>query len=188
MFIGLVLMATLTGCGGALVSPPPTLAPTETVTEAPTEAVPARGQGDTLTLLYFQAPTVVNPHLSPGTKGLSASRITYEPLASFDKDGKLVPILAAHIPSLANGQVGADGLSVTWNLRQDIQWSDGEPFTADDVLFTYQYILNPDVKSSSAGSYSDVESVEAPDDHTIKVNFKQPTAAWDTPFVGPFGM
>ncbi|HET6821258.1 MAG TPA: peptide ABC transporter substrate-binding protein, partial [Anaerolineales bacterium] len=53
---------------------------------------------------------------------------------------------------------------------------------------TYQYIMNPDVKSSSAGSYSDVDSVEALDDHTVKVNFKQPTAAWDTPFVGPFGM
>jgi peptide/nickel transport system substrate-binding protein len=141
-----------------------------------------------LTLLYFQAPTVVNPHLSPGTKDLSASRITYEPLASFDKDGELIPILAAEVPSLENGQVAADGLSVTWTLKQDVKWGDGESFTADDVVFTYQYVINPEVKSSSAGSYSDVESVEALDDHTVKVNFKQPTAAWATPFVGPFGM
>jgi len=188
MFIGLVLMATLTGCGGALVTPPPTLAPTETVTETPTEAVPTRGQGETLTLLYFQAPTIVNPHLSPGTKDLSASRITYEPLASFDKDSNLTPFLAAEAPSLENGQIAADGTSVTWKLKQDIQWADGEPFTADDVLFTYQYIMNPDVKSSSAGSYSEVESVEVLDDYSIRVNFKQPTAAWYAPFVGPFGM
>jgi peptide/nickel transport system substrate-binding protein len=185
----LSLIFVLVGCAAPAATPLPTeTEPTQAATEASTEAAPARGQGGTLTLLYFQAPTVVNPHLSPGTKDLSASRITYEPLASFDKDGKLVPILAAEIPSLENGQVAADGRSVTWNLKQDIQWGDGEPFTADDVLFTYQYIMNPDVKSSSAGSYSDVESVEAPDDHTIKVNFKQPTAAWDTPFVGPFGM
>lgn len=185
----LLSIFVLVACGAPAAAPLPAEAgPSQAVTEAPTLAAPARGQGGTLTLLYFQAPTIVNPHLSPGTKDLSASRITYEPLASFDKDGRLVPILAAEIPSLENGQVAADGMSVTWNLRQDIQWGDGEPFTADDVLFTYQYIVNPDVKSSSAGSYSDVESVEALDDHTLKVNFKQPTAAWDTPFVGPFGM
>ena len=185
----LVLIVVLVGCGAPAATPLPTeTEPAQAATEAPTEAAPARGQGDTLTLLYFQAPTVVNPHLSPGTKDLSASRITYEPLASFDKDGKLIPILAAEIPSLENSQVAADGTSVTWTLKQDVRWGDGEPFTADDVLFTYQYIMNPDVKSSSAGSYSDVESVEALDDHTVKINFKQPTAAWDTPFVGPFGM
>jgi peptide/nickel transport system substrate-binding protein len=188
MFIGLILMITLAGCGGAPATPPPTVAPTQAATEAPTETVPTRGQGGTLTLLYFQAPTVVNPHLSPGTKDLSASRITYEPLASFDKDGELVPILAAEVPSLENGQVAADGKSVTWILKQDIKWGDGKPFTADDVLFTYEYIMNPDVKSSSAGSYSEVESVEVLDDYTMKVNFTQATAAWSTPFVGPFGM
>jgi peptide/nickel transport system substrate-binding protein len=184
-----LLIIILVGCGTPAATPLSTeLESTRAATEAPTESVPARGQGGTLTLLYFQAPTVVNPHLSPGTKDLSASRITYEPLASFDKDGKLVPMLAADVPSLENGKVAADGRSVTWTLKQDIKWGDGEPFTADDVLFTYQYIMNPDVKSSSAGSYSDVETVEALDDHTIKVTFKQPTAAWDTPFVGPFGM
>ena len=184
-----LLLLVLVGCGAPAATPLPTEPePTQVATEAATETAPARGQGGTLTLLYFQAPTVVNPHLSPGTKDLSASRITYEPLASFDKDGKLIPILAAEIPSLENGQVASDGKSVTWTLKQDIKWGDGEPFTADDVLFTFQYIINPEVKSSSAGSYSDVESVEALDDHTVKVNFKQPTAAWDTPFVGPFGM
>ena len=187
-FITLTLLATLTSCSGAPANQLPTVASTQIVTEAPTETVPTRGQGGTLTLLYFQAPTMVNPHLSPGTKDLSASRITYEPLASFDKDSKLIPFLAAEPPSLENGQVAADGTSVTWKLKQDIKWADGEPFTADDVFFTYQYIINPDVKSSSAGSYSEVESVEVLDDYTIKVNFKQPTAAWYAPFVGPFGM
>ena len=183
-----LLIFVSAGCGAPAVAAPPSAEPTRTATEAPTEALPARGQGGTLTLLYFQAPTIVNPHLSPGTKDLSASRITYEPLASFDEESNLVPFLAAVVPSLENGQVAADGSSVTWQLRQDIQWADGKPFTSDDVLFTYQYILNPDVKSSSAGAYSEVESVEALDEYTVKVNFKQPTAAWYAPFVGPFGM
>ena len=188
MVIGLILIMMLTSCGGTPATPLPIITATQALTDAPTQAVPTRGQGGTLTLLYFQAPTIVNPHLSPGTKDLSASRITYEPLASFDKDSKLVPLLAAEAPSFENGQVAADGTSVTWKLKHDIKWADGEPFTADDVLFTYQYIMNPEVKSSSAGSYSEVDNVEVLDDYTIKVNFKQPTAAWYAPFVGPFGM
>ncbi len=60
---------------------------------------------DTLRLFYWQAPTIVNPHLSPGTKDLSASRLVYQPLASFDAKGELVPFLAAEIPSLENGGV-----------------------------------------------------------------------------------
>ena len=188
VIVVLMLNFVLAGCGAPATPLSPVIEPTQAAAEVPTEAAQARGEGGTLTLLYFQAPTVVNPHLSPGTKDLSASRITYEPLASFDKDGKLVPFLAAESPSLENGQVAADGRSVTWKLQQNIKWADGKPFTADDVLFTYQYIMNPEVKSSSAGSYSDVESVEVLDDHTVKVKFKQPTAAWDTPFVGPFGM
>jgi len=185
--LGLALCFLVASCG-APATPLPSVEPTEAATQAPTETVPTRGQGGTLTLLYFQAPTIVNPHLSPGTKDLSASRITYEPLASFDKDGKLVPFLAVEAPSHENTQVAADGISVTWRLKQDVKWADGKPFTADDVLFTYQYITNPDVKSSSASSYSEVESLEVLDDYTVKVNFKRPTAAWYAPFVGPFGM
>ncbi|HLD92794.1 MAG TPA: peptide ABC transporter substrate-binding protein [Anaerolineales bacterium] len=186
--VGLALTLLITSCG-APAAPMATAVPRQAATLAPpTQAVSARGQGGILRLLYFQAPTIVNPHLSPGTKDLSASRITYEPLASFDKDSKLIPLLAAEVPSVENGQVAADGTSATWKLKKDVKWADGEPFTADDVLFTYQYILNPDVKSSSAGAYSEVESVEVLDDYTVKVNFKQPTAAWYAPFVGPFGM
>ena len=64
-----------------------------------------RGQGDTLRLLFWQAPTILNPHLTVGQKDWGASRITYEPLASFDSDGQLIPFLAAEIPSLENGGV-----------------------------------------------------------------------------------
>jgi len=186
--IVLTLMIILTGCGGTPATPPPTVEPTQAATIAPTEAVPARGQGETLTLLYFQAPTIVNPHLSQGDKDLSASRITYEPLASFNKDGVMVPLLAAEIPSLVNGELAADGTSVKWKLRQGIKWADGEPFTANDVLFTYQYITNPDVKATSTSAYAEVDKVEVLDDYTVKVSFKKPTTSWYAPFLGQFGM
>ena len=126
--------------------------------------------------------------MAPGIKDQTASRIVYEPLASFDIEGKLVPFLAAEIPSLENGQVASDGRSVTWKLKRDVKWSDGVPFTAKDVLFTYAYITNEDVGSSSAGSYKSVEKVEALDDLTVKVTFKNVNPAWSLPFVGVQGM
>lgn len=187
MITGLTLTIFLTSCG-APATQPPTVEPTQIPTEVPTDATPTRGQGGTLTLLYFQAPTIVNPHLSQGDKDLSASRITYEPLASFNKDGTMMPLLAAEIPNLDDGSLAADGTSVTWKLKEGIKWADGEPFTASDVLFTYQYITIPDVKATSISAYAEVDKVEVLDEYTIKVSFKEPTTSWYAPFVGQFGM
>src|SRR5690349_3985741 len=142
----------------------------------------------TLRLLLWQAPTTLNPHLAPGIKDQTASRITYEPLASFDRSGKLVPFLAAEIPSLDNGEVAADGKSVTWKLKHGIKWSDGQPFTAKDVLFTYAFITNPDVGSVSVAPYKSVSKVEALDDYTVRITFKAVNPAWALPFVGVQGM
>ena len=151
-------------------------------------AVAERHEGDTLRLLLWQAPTTLNPHLSVGTKDMLASRIVYEPLASFDAEGVLVPFLAAEIPSLDGGGVAADGRSVTWKLKPEVRWADGEPFTADDVVFTYAYLTNPEVGATTRGTYQMVDRVEAIDDHTVLVHFNTVNPAWAVPFVGPSGM
>jgi len=140
-----------------------------------------------LKLLYWQAPTILNPHLSSGSKDLEASRITLEPLASFNNEGKLVPILAAEIPSKENGGLGEDGKSVTWKLKKDLKWSDGKPFTPEDIIFTYKFVTNPDVGAFSKSIYDVIASVEAIDEQTIKVNFKEVNPAWFTVFVGQYG-
>jgi peptide/nickel transport system substrate-binding protein len=149
---------------------------------------PQADDPDVLRLLYWQAPTILNPHLSTGFKDSEASRITLEPLASYDNDGNLVPFLAAEIPTRDNGGVAADGKSVTWRLKQGIKWSDGTPFTAADVVFTYEFISNPKVGSTNAGVYEPIESVEAIDDYTVRVNFKEVNPAWSLPFVGSEGL
>lgn len=141
-----------------------------------------------LKLLYWQAPTILNPHLSTGFKDAEASRITLEPLASFDNEGNLIPLLAESIPTVDDGGVATDGKSVTWKLKQDVKWSDGEPFTAEDVVFTYNFLSNPKVGAVSAGTYEVVASVEAIDDYTVKVNFKEVNPAWSLVFVGGEGM
>lgn len=151
-------------------------------------AVTPTGNPNTLRLLYWQAPTILNPHLSTGFKDSEASRITLEPLASFDNNGEMVPFLAAEIPTLENGGLAEDGRSVTWKLKPDLKWSDGEPFTAEDVVFTFEFITNPDVGTTTAGTYEVIESVEAIDAQTVKVNFKQPNPAWYLNFVGTEGM
>lgn len=142
----------------------------------------------TLKLLLWQAPSTLNPHLAQGIKDQTASRIVYEPLASFDREGRLVPFLAAEIPSLENGEVSADGRSVVWKLNQGVKWSDGQPFTAKDVLFTYNYITNPDVGSASVGPYKTIDHVAAVDDYTVQITFKDVNPAWALPFVGVQGM
>lgn len=155
-------------------------------TATPTTEPRGRAAGDTLRLLYWEAPDTLNPHLSGSDRDLDVGRLVYEPLASFDKNDQLIPILAVEIPSAENGGVAPDGKSVTWKLKQEVKWSDGQPFTADDVLFTYEFITNP--KSKSGAYYSAVANVEVIDDYTVKVNFKEPNPVWAQPFVGPRGV
>jgi peptide/nickel transport system substrate-binding protein len=143
---------------------------------------------NTLRLLYWQAPTILNPHLSGGTKDLEGSRVIYEPLASFDKDVKLIPFLAAEIPTIENGGLAKDGKSVTWKLKQGVKWSDGKPFTAADVVFTYNFISNSAVGASTAANYEAVKSIEAINDYTVKIDFKDKNPAWSLPFVGHNGI
>ncbi|MEH2150895.1 peptide ABC transporter substrate-binding protein [Nostoc sp.] len=175
----LLSLLLLTAC-----SSPNSQSPTAST---PTAASNASAASNTLKLLYWQAPTILNPHLAQGNKDFEASRITYEPLASFDKDGKLVPFLAAEIPSLENGGVAKDGKSVTWKLKQGVKWSDGKPFTAADVVFTYQFVSNPSVGATTAANYQAVKSVEALNDYTVKINFKEPNPAWSLPFISSNG-
>lgn len=177
-FLGILL---LTSC-----SPTKSKLPTDKGSAPATSSV--RGAGDTLKLLYWQGPTILNPHLVQGTKDYNASRVVYEPLASYDKDAKLIPFLAAQIPTLQNGGLAKDGKSVTWKLKQGVKWSDGQPFTAQDVVFTYKFVSNPDVAATTATNYDAVKSVQAIDNYTVKINFKDVNPAWSLPFVGQNGM
>jgi len=96
-----------------------------------TAGAPARrGGGGALRALWWQAATLLNPHLTSGLKDADGARLCYEPLASFDPDGALVPVLAQEIPSVENGAVARDGLSVVWKLKRNVVWQDGQPFTA----------------------------------------------------------
>jgi peptide/nickel transport system substrate-binding protein len=154
---------------------------------APTPAAAAAGRpggGGPLSLLWWQAPTILNAHLSLATKDVGAVRIYAEPLADFNARNELVPILAAQIPSVENGGIAKDGSSVTWKLKPGVKWHDGQPFTAADVAFTFRYLRDPATSATTLGYYQDVDSVDAVGDDTVKVTFKHPVAAWFNPFTG----
>jgi peptide/nickel transport system substrate-binding protein len=145
------------------------------------------GGGGALKLLWWQAPTLINPHFAIGTKDQDASRIFYEPLAAWDADGNLVPVLAASIPSKENGALAADGRSVVWTLKPGVKWHDGKPLTADDLVFTWEYARDPATAAVTAGSYKDCK-VEKVDDLSVRVLFDKPTPYWCDAFVGIVGM
>ena len=142
-----------------------------------------RGGGGLLKVIWWQGPTLLNPHFAVGTKDQDACRLFYEPLAAWDSEGNLRAKLAASIPSREDGTLAADGKSVTWKIKQGVKWHDGQPLTADDVVFTWAYASNPATATVSSGSYKDV-TVEKIDAHTVVVKFKQPTPFWADTFVG----
>jgi peptide/nickel transport system substrate-binding protein len=146
-----------------------------------------RGGGGPLKVLWWQGATLLNPHFAVGTKDQEGSRIFYEPLASWDPDGNLIPILAAEIPSLQNGGLARDGKSVTWKLKRGVQWHDGKPFTADDVIFNWEFAADPATAATSSGSYTNIRAVKV-DSHTVRVEFQKPTPYWADAFVGNIGM
>lgn len=146
-----------------------------------------RGGGGPLRVLYWQAQTLLNPHFAVGTTNQDAARVFYEPLAGWAADGTLHPILAAEIPSVENGGLAEDGRSVTWKLKRGVKWHDGQDFSADDVVFNWEYGRHPATAGVTSGSYRGVNVVKL-DDHTVRVEFERPTPFWADTFVASRGM
>ena len=143
-----------------------------------------RGSDGQVNIIYWQAPSILNPFLSGGTKDIDASALVIEPLARYDPNGKMIPYLASEIPTVENGGVAADLTSITWKIAPGIKWSDGSAFTAKDVKFTADYCMHPEGGCAQLTKFEGVTAVEALDDMTIKVTFDKPTPFPYGPFVG----
>ncbi len=143
----------------------------------PAPAPGKRGGGGPLRLLFWQGPTLLNPHFATGTKDEEGTAVFFEPLARWDPEGNLVPVLAAELPSRDNGGLSADGKSVTWKLKRGVTWHDGTPFTADDVVFNWQYASDTATAAVTAGRYLGMK-VEKIDAATVRVVFDKPAPFW----------
>ena len=143
-----------------------------------------RGRDGDVKIIYWQAPSILNPYLSGGTKDIESASLVVEPLARYNETGALVAWLAEEVPTVANGGVSADLTSITWKLKEGLKWSDGSPVTSADVQFTAEYCMHPEGGCAQLAKFDGVENVETPDDRTIVVTFNQPKPNPYGPFVG----
>ena len=156
----------LSGCSD------PSVVPTSTATPA---AVSQRGQGRQLTIFSWQAASHQMPYLAAGGKELAVAAMVLEPLARYDPNGNLIPVLASELPDLDNGGISSDLRSITWTLLEDLLWSDGTPVTSADVVFSYEFCVHPEATCAATSQFDGVESVDAVDDLTVTVTFTEPT-------------
>ncbi|MDC0948768.1 peptide ABC transporter substrate-binding protein [Gammaproteobacteria bacterium] len=143
-----------------------------------------RGADGHVNIIYWQAPSSMNPYLSGGTKELEAASLTLESLGRYNEKGKLLPWLAESLPTLENGGVSQDLKSITWTLKEGLLWSDGTSVTSNDLLFTWQYCTHPESGCSQVEKYLGIDDVEVIDERTITVRFDNPKPFPYSPFVG----
>jgi peptide/nickel transport system substrate-binding protein len=121
--------------------------------------------------LIYEDPDTLNFIIGGTSIGRQVYQTLVEGLVGVNPDGDFYPILAAELPTHDNGGVSEDNLTVTWKLKSGVTWSDGEPFTSDDVLFTYEAATSAD--SLIAERFSKITSIEAPDEETVVINYSE---------------
>ena len=135
-----------------------------------------------VTLGIYQEPETLNTYIGVQTVITYVHKPFAEYLIDVNDKGEYVPVLAVEVPSVANGGVSEDGLTITYKLKKDVKWSDGQPFTSADVKFTWEALVNPKNLVRSRSGYELIESVETPDDHTAVVKYKEYYAPYLTRF------
>lgn len=146
-----------------------------------------RGAGGELKVRQWFAPSNVVAHLTDFPASTpNVSSMILEPLLSYAADGSLLPTLVTEVPSKENGGLSDDLTKVTLNLRDDVLWSDGEPFTADDVVWTWQWINDESNGAWTSWLWSQIQSIEATSPTQVQLIYAQPTLAWFFPIAGAY--
>jgi peptide/nickel transport system substrate-binding protein len=142
-------------------------------------AHPSSAGRDTVAFDLAADPANLNPlFLAPDAASveLQAARLAFEPFVDLDSRGRLEPALLQEIPTVANGDLSADGRTIRYRLRSGVRWSDGTPVTAADVLFTLRAILDPRNPVRSHEGYDLIDRAVALDDRTVIFHLKHPWA------------
>lgn len=134
--------------------------------------------GGTATVALWQEPENLNPYLAIQTVSRILRKQTLEGLFDVDPDGNFVPVLAAEVPTTQNGGVSEDGKTVTVVLQEGLTWQDGHPVTSEDVVFTWQVVMDDANPVSSRAGYELIEAIETPDDLTAVIRFRDTYAPY----------
>ena len=137
-----------------------------------------RGAHGELRILWWQAPTVLNPHLN----GDAGTQFVLEPLLSYSPESTIIPVLVEQTPTVENGLLAEDFSSATFRLLEGLLWSDGEPVTSRDIQFTWQWVLEPTNASTSFNQWETISDIEIVDDRTVTVHFETGAVNWYDPF------
>jgi peptide/nickel transport system substrate-binding protein len=147
-----------------------------------TEPVPFPEGGKSITGALEQEPDFIVPYFSHIPFSISVTQLTLAGLGEWDDQNNLVPELAAEIPTIENGGVSEDSLTITWKLKDCLFWSDGVPLTSADVKFTWEAVMDPGNAIFSRAGYDKIEKVETPDDLTVVIKFAELYPPWQTLF------
>lgn len=168
----------LSACGAEPTEPPPE--PGATV--APTD-IPEPAEPKTVTVTFFEEPDSLNPWYTEMWFAGVAVDLYLVGLWAFDDNQEISLEMAAEFPTVENGGISEDGTVITILLREDAVWSDGEPVTAHDFVFTYDMIMADGNAVQSRYPYDTfVESVTAVDEYTLEIVMTEPYVAWATSF------
>ncbi len=134
-----------------------------------------------------QQPGNLNPLLGTQTVDTDLSMFWAAYLFRYDDRNQLVPELAAREPTLQNGDMSSDGLAVTYRLRRGVKWQDGARFTADDLIYTWQQVMNPKNLVVTRQGYDVIRNIDRRDDFTVVVHLKRRFSPFVTTFftLGP---
>lgn len=147
-------------------------------TKAGTESASggARNNGTipgTVRVAVQSEPKNLNPILASNTTDGMVDMFMFDLLVTADAKGNPQPDLANPVPTLENGGISKDGLTITYHLVKGVKWHDGVPFTSKDVKFSWQAVMNPKNNTTSRNGYDKVASVDTPDDSTVVFHLKQ---------------
>jgi len=131
--------------------------------------------------------TSLNPHLFQETTLGNIAQLTMAYLARYDHNNHPIPELATVIPTLANGGISKDGTTITWRLRKGVKWSDGTPFSADDVVFSTNAVNNPKNNEIGRDGWNLITKIDEPDKYTVVYHLSKAYAAYLPTFFGTAG-
>ncbi|MDP9106328.1 MAG: ABC transporter substrate-binding protein, partial [Candidatus Eremiobacteraeota bacterium] len=124
----------------------------------------------------------LNPLLSGQAGVTDLAQFLFSGLIRYNERGEPIPDVAVQVPTRENGGISADGKTITYHLRSGVRFADGKALTADDVVFTWQQVMNPRNNAPYHFPYDQAQSVTAPDAHTVVAKLRAPSA----PFVAGF--